>query len=280
MKRIICALLLVAVLPGCTSLVVSSLVEPAMENLQQQDDLELVCEGAPAFLLMVDSMLVGHPENARLLAIATQAYSSYVTSLAACGREERATALSIKAKDYGLSLLSPYGLLHTEGSSPESWRQSLERLGERDIQALFWGGYGWAVWLEAQNGSPAALAQLLKVEQIMLRVVELDETYYYGTAHLFLGAYYGSRPAMFGGKPEDSLQHFEKALDINKRQFLPVQVAYAETYCRTIFDRDLYESLLKEVIDFPLEKRPDLSLANQLAKIRAAKLLGQIDLYF
>ena len=48
------------------------------------------------------------------------------------------------------------------------------------------------------------MADLPIIEYIMLKVVELEDSYYYGGAHIFLGAYYSSRPPMFGGKPVES----------------------------------------------------------------------------
>ena len=113
----------------------------------------------------------------------------------------------------------------------------------------------------------------------MLRVVELDDSYYYGGAHIFLGAYYSSRPAMYGGKPQLSRDHFERALAISNRKFLLTQVAYAETYARMIFDKKLYQSLLNEVLDQPLEDNL-MASSNKLAQVMAQKLLDATEEYF
>jgi hypothetical protein len=123
------------------------------------------------------------------------------------------------------------------------------------------------------------MADLPIVELIMLRVVELEESYYYGGAHIFLGSYYGSRPQMYGGKPETSRKHFERALEINRREFLLTHVAYAQTYARLIFDRELYLKLLTEVIEKPLTDT-DMASSNKLAKVSAQKLIDQVDEFF
>ncbi len=279
MKKILAGLLVI-LLSGCASMVVDSVVAPAVDNLQKQTDLELVCEGAPAFLLMIDSLLADDPDRERLLVIAARAYSSYASVLTACDRNSRAVAVSEKARDYGLAVLAKHGLAGVDTLPLDQLSSELAGFSRGDAAALFWGGYGWVSWLQNQEGSPASLADLLKVELIMLKVVELDEACFNGAAHLFLGAYYGARSRMLGGNPEESLSHFDRALALSNRHFLPVQVAFAETYARTVFDRDLYEKLLVEVIDFPLQSRPELSLANQAAKHRARQLLADIDLYF
>jgi hypothetical protein len=84
---------------------------------------------------------------------------------------------------------------------------------------------------------------------------------------------------MFGGKPEASRKHFERALEINKRVFLLTQVAYAKTYARLMFDRELYIKLLTEVAEHPMADS-DVASSNTLAKIQAEKLINQVDEFF
>jgi TRAP transporter T-component len=262
-------------------MVAGSLLAPTMSNLQRQTDIDLVCEGTPAFLLMLDSMVASAPDDKELLTMATRAFIGYSAALDACGKPERAATVSIKARLYGMSLLWNCGNLHEVCTLPFSeLEQNIADLDRGDIDLLFWAGSGWATWVRHQQGSPASLAQLVRVEQIMLRVLELDETYYYGGAHLFLGAYYGSKPPLLGGKPEASRTHFEKALAISNRQFLPALVLYAQTYALMAYDRELFVSLLQEVLDFPLESQPDIVLANQVAKRNATSLLSKTEQFF
>jgi hypothetical protein len=266
---------------GCTRMIVGSIMQPTVDNLQQQTDLELVCDGTPAFLLMIDSMLASDPDDESLLLTATQAFTAYTAALDACGRPERAMVISEKAKKYGLAFLSQTSQHPFSPTTPlPDFQQTLAAMDTNDVPALFWAGNGWATWIRYQGGSPASMAQLVRVEQMMLRLVELDETYYQGGGHIFLGVYYGSKPPLLGGKPELSRAHFEKALAIGNREFLPTQVAYAETYAKMTYNRDLFEQLLQEVVSFSIEKRPDIALINQVAKRRAAQLLEQADQFF
>jgi hypothetical protein len=84
---------------------------------------------------------------------------------------------------------------------------------------------------------------------------------------------------MYGGKPEVSRKHFERALTLNKRLFLLTHVSYAQTYARIIFDRELYLKLLTEVIEQPLADS-EIASSNKLAKVIAEKLINQVDEYF
>jgi hypothetical protein len=266
---------------GCARLAVNSLMEPTVANLQRQTDLDLVCEGASSFLLMLDGMIEQNPGDQQLLLTATQGFSAYASALDVCGRPDRAATVSDKARKYGMALLSTETALRSVAEiEPDVLQAALAEMNAGDVALLFWAANGWATWIRYQEGSPASLADLVRVKLLMLRVVELDETSYHGGAHLFLGAYYGAKPPLLGGKPEQSRFHFERALTISRREFLPVHIAYAQTYARMMYDRDLYEQLLREVIDFPAEQRPDIALANHAAKRRAAQLLEEIDRVF
>jgi hypothetical protein len=84
---------------------------------------------------------------------------------------------------------------------------------------------------------------------------------------------------MYGGKPQESRKHFERALAISNRKFLLAQVTYAETYARMIFDKELYQKLLNEVLGQPLEDN-DMASSNKLAQVMAQKLLDATEEYF
>jgi len=265
---------------GCTSLVVNPLLDPLTLSLQKQTDLELLQDGAPSLLLLLDGLVASDPDNERLLMTATKAYGAYAITLHEDGKIERAVNMSIKARDYGISLINRLpGLEKINGLALADIDAALARYSPDQAGYLFWGAYGWAIWIQYQEGAPAAMADLPIVERIMLRVVELDESFYYGGAHIFLGSYYGSSPQIYGGKPELSRKHFERALEINKRQFLPTHVAYAQTYARMMFDRQLYLELLTEVLKQPLTDS-DMTSSNKLAKVMAEKLIVQVDEIF
>jgi hypothetical protein len=265
---------------GCTSMIIQPLLDPVELSLQKQTDLELIKDGAPSLLLLLDGLIAKNPHNKNLLMAATKAYGAYAITLHESNDLDRAISISQKAKTYGMTLLSllPHlGNIHAKKLVETD--QALDRISRGQVGYLFWGAYGWATWIRFQEGAPGAMVDLPIIEHIMLRVVELDESYYYGGAHIFLGAYYSSRPAMYGGKPQLSRDHFERALAISNRKFLLTQVTYAETYARLVFDKKLYENLLTEVLDQPLEDN-EMASSNKLAQVMAKKLLDATEEFF
>lgn len=261
-------------LTSCTAIITGTVINPAVGNLQKQSDIDLVCEGAPSYLLMIDSLIQSNPENRNLLLNGTQAYSGSTAALISCkAPPERVVAISSKAQLYGKRLLSFY--LPVEDGSADKLDDALSRLTAKDGRYLFWGAFGWLSWVQQQQGSPTSMADLVVIEKIMQRLLDLDETIEKGSTHLFFGALYGAKPVLIGGDPKQSRIHFERALEISKRSYLIVQTTYAETYCRMTFDQELHDSLLREVLDFPLEKSPSQTLANQIAKRKATQLLEE-----
>ena len=278
--NVLLAALLLLFNSGCASLLVNPLLDPLTLSLEKQTDLELLRDGAPSLLLLLDGFIANDPHNERLLMTATKAYGAYATTLYEDGKIERAVNVSTKAKDYGIRLLNQLsGLAGVTAQTLTELESALAKIPRNRVGNLFWGAYGWATWIQYQEGAPAAMAALPRVELIMIRAVDLDESYYHGGAHIFLGSYYGSRPQMYGGKLEESRRHFERALVINKRLFLLTQVAYAQTYARMMFDRELYLKLLTEVNEQPLTDS-DVASSNKLAKVMAEKLMDQVDEFF
>lgn len=262
-------------LSSCASLITRTVIKPAVGNLQQQQDIELVCEGAPAYLLMLDSMLVSSPESQDLLLIATQSYSAYTTALEECGgSDQRIDAMAAKAKAYGQKLLRSFLSIDHKGGDSD-FDKNLAKLSAGDVPEVFWGASGWLTWVLRQKGSPEAIADIVRIEKIMARLLEFDESYQGGSLHLFFGAYYAAKPEMLGGRPDLSASHFDKALTISERRFLLTHTTYAATLARMTMDSDLHDRLLQEVLAFPLDSAPEFGLSNRIAVNRAKRLLAE-----
>jgi hypothetical protein len=267
--------LLTLLLSSCTGSIVSILVTPAFENMQQQSDIALVCEGTPAYLLIVDSMIAADPDNSNMLILGAKAYSGYIGAMQECNREpDRIAAMAEKAYSYGIPLLAA-SLPIAPSDTMEELTGKLAKIKRGDVPKIFWGTFAWITWIEQQQGAPSAMADLGKLEAILLRIVALEPTFEQGAAHFLLGAYYGSRPKMFGGQPELSRYHFDQALLISQRKMLIYQTTCAQTLARLTMDKKLHDSLLNEVVDFDNGSHRENMLANQIARKRAARLLQE-----
>ena len=275
---LLCAL----VLSGCSFFLSSATVNMA-ENLSyailNNNDLATVEAGAPAYLLMIDSQLHADPENEVLLRSAATIYTAYTDVFVK--DKDRAKKLTNKALDYALRSICVRrsNTCSFRQSSFQEFKNVMPTLNVKDVPVLFALGSAWAAWIQAHREDWNAIAEISRVEVLMQRVVELDEFYQNGAAHLYLGVLATFLPSPMGGKPDVGRQHFERVLEISNNKNLMAKVIYARQYARLVFDRGMHDRLLTEV----LKAEPDVPgyvLGNTLAQQRARELLDSADEYF
>jgi hypothetical protein len=254
------------------------LLEDVVRSSSRQSDLRVIQAGTPAYLMLMDGMVEAWPENERLLIAAAQGYASFASTLEK--DPGYVTVLYGKARNYALKSLEQRGLENPSRSKFEDLENGLKNLGKDDVPYLFWAASCWGSWIGSNANSMEALAELPRVELMMRRMLELDETYYYGGPHLFMGMWYAIRPKMAGGNLDKSKTHFQTAIQFGQGKFLMAYVYYAEHYAKRAFDRKLFESLLQNVLDTPADILPDLTLINSVAKKKAKEMLGRVEEYF
>jgi len=258
----------------------ATLLEDVAISANKQSDLRVVREGMPAYLMLIDGMVEAVPNNARLLITAAQAYASFASAFIEEGDAEYARALYVKAKTYALRALELRGLKNPVSKPFEVFEEALNRLDEDDVPYMFWTATCWGSWIRLSLGSMAAVAELPRVEALMKRVLVLDEEFYFGGPHLFMGIWFASRPKIAGGDLTRAQHHFQKALAFSRGKFLMTQVYYADQYARKTFDRKLFVATLQNVLETPVDTIPQLTLLNTVAHNRAKEMLEQVDTYF
>jgi len=275
-------LISVLLLSGCSYFISSATVDMT-ENLSQailnNNDLATVEAGGPAYLLMVDSLLYRNPDNESLLRKASNIYTEYTTVFVK--DQARAKKLTEKALNYALRAIcvrrsKTCGFREVNF---QEFKNILLSLEIKDVPDLFALGSAWSVWIQMHREDWNAVAEISRVEAIMERVIELDEFYQDGGAHLYLGILATFFPPALGGKPDVGRKHFERALEISKDKNLMVKVLYAQYYARLMFDQKLHDRLLNEVLDGKTDV-PGYTLSNTLAQQRARELLKSGKDYF
>jgi len=242
-------------------------------------DPETVRESIPSYLLLIDSFIADAPRDEVLLETGANLYAIYASAF--IEDEERAALLAEIAWGYGERALcraapAACGLSHRPF---EEYSRRLRELDEDAVPALFSYTTTWLVWIKTHSSDWLALADLPKVEAALERIVELDEGYRHGSAHLYLGVLKTLRPPSLGGHPEDGRRHFERALTLSCGRDLGFKVEFARSYARLVYDRQLHDRLLNEVMAAD-PVAPDLTLLNTLAKRQARILLDSAEDYF
>lgn len=258
----------------------ATLLEDVSNSANKQSDLRVIREGMPAYLMLIDGMVEAVPDNARLLITAAQAYASFASAFVEDADKEYARTLYAKAKKYALRALELQGLNQPVSRSFDDFEKALNQLGKDDVPYMFWTATCWGSWIRLSLGSMAAVAELPRVEALMKRVLVLDEKFYFGGPHLFMGIWFASRPKIAGGDLTRAQHHFQKALEFSQGKFLMTQVYYADHYARKTFDRNLFVATLQNVLETPVDKIPQLTLLNTVAHKKAKEMIEQVDTYF
>jgi hypothetical protein len=266
-------------LSGCAGLIGSMAADTLSAAILNQDNPDMVAAGLPAYLLLVDGFIFQNPDDEDLLAAGAQLYSLYGSRFA----PDAASGIQLteKARRYGERAIC---LAHKPactwaGLGYDEFVSQLRDLDKRSIDYLYSYAVGWLSNLDATSSDWSAVGELPWVEAAMSRALELDENYEQGAIHGYLGILNALRPPALGGQPEVAKRHFERAIDLSEGKDLSIKVEYARRYGRLMFEQDLHERILRDVIGAPVEQE-GFTLFNVLAKQEAARLLESSAEYF
>jgi hypothetical protein len=269
-------------LAGCASVMAtagSGLAGNLNTAIMNQDDPALVRDGAPAYLLMLDSFVEGAPNNVAVLISAAQLYSAY--GVVFVDDPVRSRKLTARGRSYGRRALcaadkNACGIwdLHFN-----EFVTQLDVLEAKELDALYTFGLSWIAYIQAHSDDWAALAKLPQAQATLKRVQEIDRLYEQATIEHYLAVLDTIRPPALGGDFESGLAHYERAMSLSGGYDLSIMVDFAKYYARTLYDRDLHDQLLIEVLNADPVHR-GYTLFNTLAQTEAQELLDSANDYF
>ena len=267
---------------GCSTLVsraTSSFAEDLASAVLNQDDPETARAAIPSYMILIDSLIEGNPDEPALLSAAATLYASYGAVFA--DDDVRAKRLTRKARRYGL-----HAMCLTYANSC-GWRDmnyddfvaSLDGVAEKDASLLYTYGFATLAYLRAHSSDWNALAELPQIEALFKHYLAIASDQVTPATHTYMGILLTLRPPALGGKPEEARHHFERAIELTEGRDLSAKVEFARGYAKLLYERDLHDRLLLEVL--AADPYADgLTLGNVLAKEDAAALLAQADDYF
>lgn len=279
---VIAALLAAAGSGGCASLVsnaASGVADDLSAALLNQDDPATARAAIPSYMVLIDMLVERDPDNPDVLAAAANLYATYGAVFV--DDPVRAARLTSRARRYGLAAVC-------ERYEPAcDWRSdnydefvaSLDGLEEGDAGYLYTYGVATLAYMRAHSDDMNTLAELPQAEALFARYLALAGDAAEPAAHTYLGVLLTLRPPALGGRPEEAESHFREAVSLTGGKDLGAKVEYARGYARLMYDRELHDRLLTEV----LEADPyvdGLTLSNMLAQDDARTLLADADDYF
>ncbi|HAI59173.1 MAG TPA: hypothetical protein DCM32_04780 [Xanthomonadaceae bacterium] len=268
---------------GCAS-IVGSATERLANNLgsavMNSDDPLTVRDGLPAYLLLLDGLIEGDPDNVGTLLAAARLNGAYAGNFTGTDGV-RGKRLAAKALDYArrATCIDEPALCAALDGNPDDFAAVLERVGDPRVGLMYGLAAAWAGHIQAHRDDWGAVADLPKVEALLLRVVDIDAAHDGGLALVYLGVLNSLRPQAVGGKPEQGRAYFQQAIEASQGRNLYAMTLKAEFYARLVFDRELHDRLLNEVLAAD-PRAPGFTLMNTLAQQRAKTLLDSGKDYF
>ena len=285
MIRSLLALAMLVSLAGCATLMRNasdSLADNLGAAVLDSEDPATVRDGLPAYLLLLDGLIAGQTPgkagNASVLLAAAKLNGAYAGNFTGDDKP-RAKRLATKAFKYASRAvcLRDAPLCAALEAGPDEFAKVAG--ADTNVDAMYVLAGTWAGYLQANSEDWGAIADLPKIESLLDRVVQLDPNHDHGQPYVYLGVLNSLRPEAIGGKPELGRRHFEKAIGISGGRNLYAKTLFAEFYARLVFDQELHDKLLNEVISAdPIA--PGFTLTNTLAQDRARKLLESGKDYF
>ena len=258
----------------------------AMPGINTVGDFEVARTSVYASLGTLEGLHRLSPDNAEGLFLLTKGWAGAGTSFIEdewetaedAGNETmaeyhrtRARAAYTRAVHYGVERLEQKADgFERARRNPEVMKRWLAAFEKEDVPSLFWTGYAWIARVGVSKDIPQLVRELGIGVAMIERVVELDETYEHGLAHVILGTFHARMPT---AELDKAQQHFERAFQINQGRLLITKVQYARTLYCWKKDKSNYEKLLQEVIDAG-DPLPTERLSNMISQRRAQRLLS------
>lgn len=267
------------VLVGCSATrtyMAGSVVRDVVEASQQQGDVSVIEKGSPAYLMLLDGLIYTNPDNQELLIAGARGYLTYA---ALAGDSSQNRILYTRAKDYAMRAFDQNSRFAKCKEQPlDQFTECVKKaFSKSDLPLLYWGAISWGSWISSHLDSVEALAQLPRIEVLMKRALEIDDSYNYGGAYLFLGVYEAVRP---GGDLAKAKKYFLKGIEVGQGKLLTAYVSYATYYAMKVRDREAFHSALTTVMMTSPDVVPDLTLVNTVARTKAQELLEEEPIYF
>jgi hypothetical protein len=282
MKQALLIGILAFSLSGCATIVssaASGLTDSISDSVLNQDDPETAKAALPTFMVLIDGMIRDNPEDPKLLASGATLYASYGAIFAS--DDERASRLTRRARQYSFDAMceSYEPACGWHGASYDEFVATLDGIGPKQAEYLYTYGFASLAFLRAHASDWNSLAELPQMEALFQRYMDISGDEVNSAVYTYMGILLTLRPPALGGEPERAREYFEKAIEATGGKDLGVKVEYARGYAKLLYERELHDRLLNEVMAAD-PYQDGYTLSNVLAKEQAEALLAEADDYF
>jgi len=282
MKKILLIGAIAFSLSGCASLIssaTSNFTDNLSASMLDQDDPETAKAALPTFMVTIDSLIRSNPDDTDLLVSGATLYASYGAIFA--DDEVRASRLTTRARNYALrAMCESYApSCDWPDNTYDEFVATLDGVKPKHSEVLYTYGFASLAYLRAHSSDWNSLAELPQIEALFNHYLDMSGDEVDVAVYTYMGILLTLRPPALGGEPEKAREYFEKAIAVTDGHDLSAKVEYARGYAKLLYERELHDRLLNEVM--AADPHYDgFTLSNVLAKEQAEALLAEADDYF
>jgi hypothetical protein len=157
--RSLLAIAILIVIAGCSTIVSRSAAN-LTTAVVDHDDPGTVQDGAPAYLLLMDSLVVGSPKNKQVLRSASNLYAAY--SALFITDSDRAQRLTTRAFEYGQRAFCAHNrdACDFESLNFELYELRVAGFTNKDLPFMFSLAQAWLSRIRAYGSDWSAIAEL------------------------------------------------------------------------------------------------------------------------
>ncbi len=269
--------------------VADTLSQPG-EVFTGDEDPKLVGDALPFSLKLMESIREGAPEHIGLHVALASGFTQYAygwvlfpaeklesTDFKASQTEiRRASKLFLRANRYAwtaLELAHPGFQKAYQNDRPHA----MAMLTKEDVASVYWFAGSLAMAIKTDLMNTDLLQRLDEAGAMLLRALELDESFGNGMIHEALVSYYVALGESRGGGLEKAKPHYDRALTLSEGKQAGIYLTWAENFSVLNQNRDEFIDYCQKALAVDLEKAPAYRLSNTLMQQRAAWLLGRVD---
>ena len=280
--KFVAPMLILSLLSACSSItnwVGSKVSDNLTLAVMNSEDIWVIEHGLPAYLIMVDAMIEANPNNVAMLLSGARLNGSFATAFVTDVARQK--VLVNKSLRYAMraACLDIKWMCDVRTMPFDLFEQNLANMRKKNLATAYGLASAWAGYLQINSDDWHAVAELPRVKAMMTWVAQRDPALDGANPYMYLGVFESLLPPAMGGNPDLARDHFEKAVALRGEDNLYIKVMYAEFYTRLVYDRELHDQLLAQVLEAEIAVA-GLRLQNEIAQIRAQELLQEADEYF
>jgi predicted anti-sigma-YlaC factor YlaD len=257
------------------------------------NDPELVRDALPFSLKLMETMLAETPRHDGLLMTLSAAFTQFAYAFVqqdaerleeedldqARAMQQRTRNLYLRARDYALRGLEVRFAGFTNALQQDA-AGAVSTTSREDVSLLYWAAASWAAAISQAKDDPDLVSDLPRVEALLYRALELDESWNNGAIHTLLITYEMSRATGEGDPVARARRHFERAVELSAGKLAGPWVTYAESVCIPLEDRAQFEASLRRALEIDVNAQPESRIENLVMQRRARWLLDRVDTLF